>query len=91
MNKPIVGTEILTFKEDDLWIAVWVRKDVIGYGATETIAVQKLMDNIALNCVWNTMDGKDPFDGIDEPDVNLLAEWYQKHKNCHEQINSLQN
>lgn len=49
----LVGTEILTFPEGpDLWVACWIRRDIVSQGRTEKEAVRSLLDAIALTWIW---------------------------------------
>lgn len=53
----LVGTEILTFREHgedgDIWVAGWIRRDVVSQGRTEQEAVRSLLDAIALTWLWH--------------------------------------
>jgi len=78
MTGPIVGTEILTFKEGDLWVAAWIRRDFVGQGSSEHLAVDRLLRTIALTAILNTEEGKEPIDDL-APPPERLAYYHRAH------------
>lgn len=79
----LVGSEILTWTEvaghDLAWVAAWTRRDIVSQGATESAAVDALIQAIAHTWILDEMfGGKCP-----KPSADLLEQWREKHDRAH--------
>lgn len=84
MKGPIVGTEVLTFREGKMWIAVWRRFDVVAQGKTEKIALQRLIKTIASQAIWDAADGTlKTFGSAGPPPPDVLKRWEKSHLRTH--------
>jgi hypothetical protein len=84
-GKPIVGTEIYTFRGQAGWIAAWKRFDIVAQGATEHEAFSKLIRTIALQAVVEAESGNlKTFGSCRAPSAEVLQRWVREHYRAHE-------
>lgn len=81
--KPIVGNEILTFKEGGVWVACWTLLDVVSQASTERGAISSLLETIAYQCVLSHRHGHKPLEHLPPPTAAVLEYWRKKHAEDH--------
>lgn len=78
-----VPDDIFTFQEGTHWIAAWRHYDLVSQGATENEAVERLIRLMGSQCLWDAMDGHQPFHNVPKPPPELVVEWERKHLEAH--------
>ena len=78
-----VPDDVFTFQEGDHWIAAWRHYDVLVQGKTETEACERLLHNLAAQCLWDAREGHRPFEHVLPPPPDVLAEWERRHREAH--------
>lgn|GEM_PF-2319831 len=83
----LVGREILTFREGDVWVAVWVRFDLLAQGDTEREAVQRLVRTIAHQAIADAERGDlNSFGSAPPVSRELLRRWRGAHARSHSNL-----
>ena len=77
----IVGTEILTWKEEGQWVAAWVRRYIVTQGATEKAAVSSLLRIIAYSWVFQEMHPE--YEKVPPTPSDKVDEWKKLHEASH--------
>jgi len=82
--KPLVGTEILTFREGETWIAAWRRFDVVAQGPSEREAYDRLIRTIAHQAIADAANRNLRSFGSAPPvKPTLLRHWRYSHRIAH--------
>ena len=80
-REPIVGSEVLTFREGKSWIAAWTRFDILTQGPTEKIAFERLLRTIACEVLFRASDGESVVLGnCPKPPEEVVASWRARWK-----------
>ena len=78
-----VPDDVFTFREGSHWIAAWRHYDCVSQGETEREATDRLLQAMGAQCLWDAMDGRQPFADVPKPPSDVLAEWERKHREAH--------
>ena len=79
-----VPDDIFTFQEGSHWIAAWRHYDLVSQATTEREAIDRLIQTMGEHCLWDGINGSQPFADALPPPADVLAEWERKHKEAHQ-------
>lgn len=84
---PIIGHEVLTFPDSksEMWVACWVRRDIVASGNSETDAIKSLFKTIAYQWIANEMPSEDGLrvGQTPRPPNDVVKEWRRRHQEAH--------
>ncbi|MGO9837866.1 MAG: hypothetical protein ACLP1X_27065 [Polyangiaceae bacterium] len=86
-GKPLIGTEIFTFREGKHWIATWRRFDVVAQGDTEHEAFARLVRTIAFQAIEDAKKREGNlkrFGSCARPSELVLQRWKHSHSRTHD-------
>jgi hypothetical protein len=83
-KRPVIGTEVFTFREGKMWIAAWRRFDIVAQGKTSKEALTRLLHTIAIQAVCDAKEGRlKTFGSCPTVPANLVAKWRRSHNATH--------
>lgn len=84
MGETFVGSEILTFRDGEMWVACWKHYYVCAQGESETQAVDRLFRTIAIEALIRARDCEGTFFECPVPAERLVQYWRLLHDEEHE-------